>query len=167
VNIPITAVILVVITTIVVIYISTAVLHIFPGQKSEIQPVRATLGPQPIYLINHTYYINVRFAKAEDSQPVGVCRAAVIYLDQYGDTLKQTVSFAVTPSYYVKVASTSDFTISIDRPIINQSFTATIIVRFNGNYTLNGLILYYCPYKISTVPHWSDSIQIPSTPLTP
>jgi len=132
-------------------------------------PVTAKLpAGNLVYKVGNTFFIPVRFSKADNSPPIGVCAIDINYMDSSNRIRVEKVTLALSPTSYVNSGSFSVGTVSLSQAVLYKSMDVTLSVAFNGpNYQLNSIVFYYCRYGVSTKPEWSETLLIPEVALTP
>lgn len=136
--------------------------------KSITPPVAIDMtGITSAYKINNSYLINLRISKRSDSPVIGICRIDLSYLS--GDQTKSAqLDLAQSPTSYKRSIQFTDGYVAIDNPVIRDSIEENMLVVFNNpNDRLLSVIFYLCIYGETTNPKWSETLSIPSTPLTP
>ena len=134
-------------------------------------PVTANVRSEVYKWENH-YSISIRFAKKEDTPPIGICRITVTFYHPATDsTYSATATLAVGPSSYrnqaLATGSPLNVTVSITTPVIRQTVDVVLDVYFSEDVDLNSVTLFYCIYGKSAKPKWSESLEIPEVVLQP
>jgi len=161
--------------TLLIIVAIGAVVAFYFAYASKLTPSSTTLpvtaklpAGNLVYKVGNAFFIPVRFSKTDNSPPIGVCAVGVNYMNPSGQSRIEKVVLALSPTNYVNSGSFSVGTVSLSQVVLYSSIDVTLSVTFNGpGYQLNSIVFYYCRYRVSTNPEWSETLLVPEVALTP